>query len=74
MCGIAGRILQGYGAVGNDLVELMDAQAHRGADSTGFAIYSELCETGYKLRLIGFSRPHLDSDLDDFAHNYEVAK
>ena len=68
MCGIAGRILQGYGAVGNDLVELMDAQAHRGADSTGFAIYSELCETGYKLRLIGFSRPHLDSDLDDFAH------
>ena len=28
------------------------------ADSTE-PIYSELCETGYKLRLIGFSRPHL---------------
>ena len=68
MCGIAGRILRGYGAVGNDLVELMDAQAHRGADSTGFAIYSELCESGYKLRLIGFSRTHLDSDLEEFAH------
>ena len=39
MCGIAGRILNAPGRVGNDLVELMDAQEHRGADSTGFAIY-----------------------------------
>ena len=68
MCGIAGRILRGYGTVGNDLVELMDAQAHRGADSTGFAIYSELCEIGYKVRLIGYSRARLDSDLEEFAH------
>ena len=39
MCGIAGRILTSPGKVGNDLVELMDAQEHRGADSTGFAVY-----------------------------------
>lgn len=32
MCGIAGRILNAPGNVGHDLVEMMDAQAHRGAD------------------------------------------
>ncbi|MFT5110763.1 MAG: glutamate synthase domain-containing protein 1 [Parasphingorhabdus sp.] len=68
MCGIAGRILREYGAVGNDLVELMDAQSHRGADSTGFAIYTPPCERGYKLRLMGFSRKNIDNDLDDFRH------
>ena len=31
MCGIAGRILNAPGKVGQDLVELMDAQEHRGA-------------------------------------------
>ena len=40
MCGIAGRILSAPGNVGRDLVDLMDAQSHRGADSTGFAIYT----------------------------------
>jgi len=40
MCGIAGRILNSPGYVGQDLVNLMDAQSHRGADSTGFAIYT----------------------------------
>ena len=68
MCGIAGRILRDYGAVGNDLVELMDAQAHRGADSTGFAVYSTPVERGFKLRLMGFNRKNLDTDLDDFRH------
>ena len=66
MCGIAGRILREYGEIGKDLVELMDAQSHRGADSTGFAIYSEPCVSGYKVRMMGFNRKNLDSDLEDF--------
>lgn len=66
MCGIAGRILREYGSVGNDLVELMDAQAHRGADSTGFAVYSTPVDKGFKLRMMGFNRDRLDADLDDF--------
>ena len=32
---------------GCDLVDLMDAQEHRGADSTGFAIYGPARDTGY---------------------------
>jgi glutamate synthase domain-containing protein 1 len=47
MCGIAGRILSAPGKVGRDLVDLMDAQEHRGADSTGFAIYGAPRDTGY---------------------------
>ena len=66
MCGIAGRILQSAGQVGNDLVELMDAQAHRGADSTGFAIYGQPLSTGYILRGMGFDQSGLDADMDDF--------
>jgi len=54
------------GAVGADLVELMDAQAHRGADSTGFAVYGPPLEKGYVLRGMGFDKNALDSDLDDF--------
>lgn len=73
MCGIAGRILQSYGRVGADLVDLMDAQSHRGADSTGFAIYTEACEKGYKLRLMGFDRKQVDRDLDDFRHILQEA-
>lgn len=66
MCGIAGRIIDGPGRVGDDLVNLMDAQAHRGADSTGFAIYCPPLETGYVLRLMGFDKKNADTDLDDF--------
>ncbi|MEM7268782.1 MAG: glutamine amidotransferase [Pseudomonadota bacterium] len=66
MCGIAGRILNSPGQVGRDLVDLMDAQEHRGADSTGFAIYGAPCDTGYVLRGMGFDKASLDSDLDDF--------
>ena len=68
MCGIAGRILPTYGQVGKDLVELMEAQSHRGADSTGFAIYTRPVEKGFKLRMMGFNRKHLEKDLDDFWH------
>ncbi len=66
MCGIAGRILNSIGKVGHDLVELMDAQEHRGADSTGFAVYGLPRETGYVLRGMGFDKSSLDTDMDDF--------
>ena len=66
MCGIAGRILREYGPVGKDLVELMDAQSHRGADSTGFAVYSTPVSVGYKVRMMGFDRKKLGADLEDF--------
>jgi methylamine---glutamate N-methyltransferase subunit A len=66
MCGIAGRILNAPGKVGRDLVELMDAQEHRGADSTGFAIYGVPREDGYVVRAMGFERDNLSNDLDEF--------
>lgn len=66
MCGIAGRILGASGKVGKDLVDLMDAQEHRGADSTGFAIYGPVRDEGYVLRGMGFDKDQMDSDLDDF--------
>lgn len=68
MCGIAGRILGAPGKVGKDLVSLMEAQEHRGADSTGFAIYTLPRETGYVLRGMGFDKANLDTDLADFTH------
>ncbi len=66
MCGIAGRILKSPGKVGQDLVELMDAQAHRGADSTGFAVYTQPRSSGYVLRGMGFDKSAMDADLSDF--------
>lgn len=66
MCGIAGRILQAPGPVGRDLVRLMQAQEHRGADSTGFAVYTDPLDTGYKIRGMGFDQDKLDTDLEDF--------
>jgi glutamate synthase domain-containing protein 1 len=66
MCGIAGRILQAPGKVGRDLVELMDAQEHRGADSTGFAIYGIPIDEGYILRGMGFNKVNLDKDMAEF--------
>lgn len=66
MCGIAGRILNAPGKVGRDLVELMDAQEHRGADSTGFAVYGVPRDSGYVVRAMGFDRNGLDRDLEDF--------
>lgn len=66
MCGIAGRILSAPGKVGRDLVELMDAQEHRGADSTGFAVYGVPRDSGYVLRGMGFDKAGMGADLDDF--------
>ncbi|MEM7438935.1 MAG: glutamine amidotransferase [Pseudomonadota bacterium] len=68
MCGIAGRILSSLGRVGQDLVELMDAQEHRGADSTGFAVYGPARDTGYVLRGMGFDKSQIDADLGDFTN------
>ncbi len=72
MCGIAGRILGESGFVGTDLVALMDAQSHRGADSTGFAVYSLPIKRGFKVRLMGFNRRNVESDLDDFQYVLRV--
>jgi len=66
MCGIAGRILNAPGPVGRDLVDLMAAQEHRGADSTGFAVYGIPRDSGYVVRAMGFDRARLGQDLDDF--------
>lgn len=66
MCGIAGRILNAPGNVGRDLVALMEAQEHRGADSTGFAVYGIPRDSGYVLRGMGFDKSNLDADLADF--------
>lgn len=66
MCGIAGRILNAPGTVGKDLVALMAAQEHRGADSTGFAVYGLPMETGYVLRGMGFDKAQMDGDLELF--------
>ncbi len=68
MCGIAGRILNAPGAVGRDLVDLMEAQKHRGADSTGFAIYTAPRDTGYVVRGMGFDKRSVDADLDDLTN------
>ncbi len=68
MCGIAGRILNAPGQVGRDLVELMAAQEHRGADSTGFAIYGIPRDEGYVVRAMGFDRAAVGKDIDDFLH------
>jgi len=64
MCGIAGRILRRPGSIGRDLVELMQAQRHRGADSTGFALYGRPREVGYVLRLFHPDRTRLGATLD----------
>ena len=66
MCGIAGRIMLGPGRVGADLVEMMDAQEHRGADSTGFAVYGPPRDEGYVLRGMGFDKAKIDQDISDF--------
>lgn len=66
MCGIAGRILNNPGTVGNDLVDLMDAQVHRGADSTGFALYGTPIEQGFIVRAMSPQRGSLTADLEAF--------
>lgn len=66
MCGIAGRILSAPGKVGRDLVALMAAQEHRGADSTGFAVYGAPRDQGYVLRGMGFDKSRRDADLSEF--------
>ncbi len=64
MCGIAGRILRGPGPIGRDLVTLMQAQRHRGADSTGFALYGPPRAEGFVLRVALDDRRRLDATLE----------
>ena len=40
MCGIAGIIYRGRsGDVGHDMARMLQSMRHRGADSTGYALY-----------------------------------
>lgn len=66
MCGIAARICSPPGRVGNDLVELMQAQRHRGSDSTGFGLYGPRRERGFVVRAVGARRSDLDAVLETF--------
>lgn len=66
MCGIAGRILPEPGPVGADLAAMMQAQAHRGSDSTGYALYGPPLADGYICRAVARNRATLDADLDAF--------
>lgn len=66
MCGIAGRICSPSGRIGSDLVELMQAQRHRGSDSTGFGMYGERRERGYVVRAVVDDRARLSALLDSF--------
>ena len=57
MCGIAGILLSEPGPLGESLVKMCEAMRHRGADSTGFALYREsvppLVGAGIVVGLIG---------------------
>jgi glutamine phosphoribosylpyrophosphate amidotransferase len=66
MCGIAGRIAGPDARVGADLVELMQAQRHRGGDSTGFGLYGQPRDRGYVIRMVAADRTILDSSIDGF--------
>ncbi len=66
MCGIAGRILREPGPVGADLVAMMQAMAHRGSDSTGFAMYGPTLPEGFVVRVVSMNRRRLDQDLETF--------
>jgi len=66
MCGIAGRILSAPGPVGADVVALMDAQVHRGGDSTGFGLYGPPLDEGLVVRAMAPQRTDLSSALDEF--------
>lgn len=66
MCGIAGRILSPPGPIGADLVELMQAQRHRGSDSTGFGLYGEPRQRGYVVRAVSPDRTLIGDQLDQF--------
>jgi glutamine phosphoribosylpyrophosphate amidotransferase len=64
MCGIAGRLLRDPGTVGADLVAMLAAQRHRGADSTGFALYGESLANGFVVRALLANRATLHADLE----------
>lgn len=66
MCGIAARICSPSGRVGHDLVDLMQAQRHRGNDSTGFGLYGERRDRGYVVRAVSDDRAKLSTVLESF--------
>jgi methylamine---glutamate N-methyltransferase subunit A len=67
MCGIGGVKLAEAGPVGRHLVAMMTALRHRGADSTGFALYGPYLQERLIVRLRVEGREVLSSRLADVA-------
>lgn len=63
MCGIGGIKLSEPGPLGNHLVDMMTALRHRGADSTGFALYGPYREDRLIARLRVEGRDRLEAKL-----------
>jgi methylamine---glutamate N-methyltransferase subunit A len=63
MCGIGGVKLAESGPIGEHLVSMMTALRHRGADSTGFALYGPYLQDRLVVRLRIEGRDHLSSRL-----------
>lgn len=72
MCGIVGRIAGRDARAGADLVELMQAQRHRGGDSTGFGIYGHRLERGYVVRMVATDRRTVGAAVDRFVQASRV--
>jgi methylamine---glutamate N-methyltransferase subunit A len=63
MCGIGGVRLAESGPVGGHLVSMMTALRHRGADSTGFALYGPYLQDRLVVRLRLERRDQLEAKL-----------
>jgi methylamine---glutamate N-methyltransferase subunit A len=63
MCGIGGVRLAESGPVGRHLVSMMTALRHRGADSTGFALYGPYLQDRLVVRLRIERRDQLEAKL-----------
>lgn len=72
MCGIAGRILKEPGEVGKDLTVLMAAQRHRGADSTGFALYGAPLSGAFRVKVFLPERLRADEALAEMRERLKI--
>lgn len=59
------------GEIGADLVALMQAQAHRGSDSTGYAMYGTPLTSGYVVRAVAADRAHIDEKIETLQNTVE---
>ncbi len=73
MCGIGGVKLTQPGPIGQELVQMMTALRHRGADSTGFALYGPWREDRLIARLRAAEREKLDVTLNEIEAELQKA-